>query len=294
MSDALPALTTPTGPLATLADAEHALKVIAVAESAETLCARAKDTEGLYAAIKVKLGWQARYAAWRPSVAPQGRHHVHEQGHELPAADPGRRIVSRWRARLIPAAKMAIALDDAKEYCRRICEQEDLGTIRGTEGTGEFERYTPAFYIEKAREVMGAIDLDPASSEYAQRTVRATQYFTIDDDGLAREWHGRVWLNPPYHRELAPLFIEKLIAEYNAFRIESAILLTNNSTDTGWFRAAAQQCLALCFTTGRIRFEVPERDPVLPTQGQAFFYFGPDTGIFTDVFGELGFCVTVI
>lgn len=280
--------------IATLADAEHALKVVAVAEAAETLWARAKNPDELYKAIKAKLAHQATYAVWRPTVSPEGgdRKSLDRiKASDLPAADPGHRIVRRWRVRLTPEAKMKAALIDAQEYCRRICEQENLGTIRGTEGTGEFERYTPAYYIEKAREVLGGIDLDPASSEYAQRTVRATQYFTVEDDGLSRDWHGRVWLNPPYHRELAPLFIDKLLTERAAGHIESAVVLTNNSTDTAWFRAAEEACAALCFTTGRIRFEVPDREPVLPTQGQAFFYFGSEVAIFTDVFGTVGFCV---
>jgi hypothetical protein len=28
--------------------------------------------------------------------------------------------------------------------------------------------------------------------------VRADTFFAKDDDGLAHEWHGRIWLNPPY------------------------------------------------------------------------------------------------
>jgi hypothetical protein len=68
------------------------------------------------------------------------------------------------------------------------------GHVRGTEGTGEFERYTPAEYIASARSVLGAIDLDPASNAQAQRIVKAAHYLTIEDDGLAHPWQGRVWL----------------------------------------------------------------------------------------------------
>ena len=57
---------------------------------------------------------------------------------------------------------------------------------------------TPEKYIALAREVMGEIDLDPASNEHAQRTVQARQYFTREDSGLVHPWVGRVWLNPPY------------------------------------------------------------------------------------------------
>src|SRR5262249_31538221 len=55
------------------------------------------------------------------------------------------------------------------------------------------EWFTPAAYLEAAREVLGAIDLDPASCPQAQEAVRAAHYFTAADDGLSRPWHGRVW-----------------------------------------------------------------------------------------------------
>src|SRR5262249_56141272 len=73
-------------------------------------------------------------------------------------------------------------------------------SVRGTHNTGYYEWYTPARYIELAREVLGEIDLDPASSAKAQEIVKAQRYFTLEQDGLIRPWHGRVWLNPPYHQ----------------------------------------------------------------------------------------------
>jgi len=59
------------------------------------------------------------------------------------------------------------------------------------------EHMTPADYVEAAREVLGVIELDPASSELANGTVRARRYFTKADDGFAQRWGGRVFLNPP-------------------------------------------------------------------------------------------------
>jgi hypothetical protein len=60
--------------------------------------------------------------------------------------------------------------------------------------TGNNEWYTPAKYIEAARAVLGSIDVDPASNNIAQRIVGAAKYYTKENSGLDKEWHGNVWL----------------------------------------------------------------------------------------------------
>jgi len=166
--------------------------------------------------------------------------------------------------------------------------------VRGTFGTGDNEWFTPGKYIELAREALKEIDLDPASHPLAQETVKAKQFFTKDDDGLSKEWHGRIWLNPPYAYPIMPQFIDKLLEELEAGRTKAAILLTHNYSDTEWFQKAAAKAAMLCFPRGRIRFVHGDRGEVAsPTQGQTFFYFGSSAQHFGNAFAELGFVATV-
>jgi phage N-6-adenine-methyltransferase len=155
-------------------------------------------------------------------------------------------------------------------------------------GTGENEWYTPQRYIEMARSVLGEIDLDPATSFKANESVGAAVIFTKEDDGLEQDWHGRVWLNPPYSQPDIALFAEKVTAEVESERVTAAIVLTHNYTDTAWFHRLAGACDAICFTRGRIAFESPTGEKAAPTQGQAFFYFGDNHAAFRSAFGSVG------
>jgi len=157
---------------------------------------------------------------------------------------------------------------------------------------GEQENYTPEYIIEACRSVMGSIDLDPASCEYTQRIVKATQFFTEKENGLEQNWYGNVFLNPPYQMPLIRQFVEKLIKELP--RLKAAILLTNNNTDTKWFLKAAQNAQMICFTKGRIHFYTKEKEETQPTNGQTLFYFGNNEMKFREVFSGIGWIAQYI
>lgn len=101
----------------------------------------------------------------------------------------------------------------------KVIEPEPEHKPHVSNNSGNNEWYTPERYIELARDVLGEIDLDPASCEYANRTVRAARYFSEENDGLCQEWCGRVWMNPPYSADLVGKFTRKFVDEYDAGHI---------------------------------------------------------------------------
>jgi ParB family chromosome partitioning protein len=158
--------------------------------------------------------------------------------------------------------------------------------------TGRQDWYTPGVYLDAARAVLGAIDLDPASSDAAQQLVQAGTYFTKDDDGLAQPWAGKVWLNPPCAQPLVTQFTEKLAEHFKAGDVTAAVVLVNNATETQWFQTLASEASAVCFLVRRVRFldadgSCPKGGPL---QGQAVLYLGDRVDRFLAAFTPLGMC----
>lgn len=161
--------------------------------------------------------------------------------------------------------------------------------VHVSNNSGENEWYTPPEYIEAAREVLSDIDLDPASNPKANEWIRAARIHTRGDNGLAYNWRGRVWMNPPYAQPLITEFCEKVVEEYRAGRVTEAIVLVNNATETRWFQAMARSASSVCFPKGRIRyFDATGKPANTPLQGQAFVYFGKNPNGFRDVFERFG------
>lgn len=149
------------------------------------------------------------------------------------------------------------------------------------------EWYTPTAYVDAARDVLGAIDLDPASCAEANERVRAERFYSRDDDGLTQAWRGRVWMNPPYG-EHTPRFVAKLIEEHDAGRVTSAVVLLNSfCVTTKYFQPLWDH--TLCFARERIGFYKPGGDQSKQAiNGTVFVYLGPQPERFAGVFAAVG------
>ena len=142
------------------------------------------------------------------------------------------------------------------------------------------EHYTPPEIIEAVVACLGAIDLDPCSDD--EYHVPATRAYTRTDDGLRQPWSGRVYMNPPYGRDIEP-WVAKLVAEHVSGNVTEAIALVPARTDTQWFRLLRDY--VCCFVTGRLTF-IGNDDPApFPS---ALFYLGNDIDAFYRAFNPIG------
>lgn len=117
--------------------------------------------------------------------------------------------------------------------------------------------YTPPYIIEKARELMGYISLDPASCEFANAYIKADAYYDKERDGLHRPWYGRVFLNPPYgrigNRSSQGTWAHKMEAELEKGNMEEGLLLVRCATGYPWFEQLWDKWPA-CFIRNLIAF----------------------------------------
>jgi hypothetical protein len=144
------------------------------------------------------------------------------------------------------------------------------------------ECYTPPGVVARVLEVLGEIDLDPCSNSHDDPNIPATNHYTRGDDGLGHDWHGRVYMNPPYGREL-PTWVEKLCGEYDAGRVTEAIALVPSRTDTEWYRRLREY--PRCFIFGRLRFVGQENTAPFPSMA---VYMGDRLPDFIDAFQDIG------
>lgn len=182
--------------------------------------------------------------------------------------------------------------------------------------SGDFEYYTPPEYTSAAAAMFRwKIDLDPASSERANRLVGAENIFTIEDDGLKQKWFGNVWMNHPFSKGEKACHIDrkkckkarckkrgyhidqdipgnsdwvnKLISEYESGNVNEAVMICFLSASESWFRPLLE--FPICFINGRVDYldKNYERTRGAP-KGSVIIYLGRNEARFRQYFERLG------
>lgn len=271
---------------------------IHASESLMEAAKRARDPEKFEEAVRINLEAKRDFALAYEAAYPNGKSYA-STGVAVSSAEFCRqhgfalRTVQRWSERLINQDTFDIELEAGLAKIAALFLDIAHGDTTASKWTGDPESYTPQAYIESARKVLGEIDLDPASNGLAQKIIKAKAYFSESDDGLSKEWRGRVFLNPPYKFPVVEEFISKLVTEYRNDHVTAGVLLTNNNTDTKWWHMAARIASAVCFTAGRINFYKANGAITQPTNGQTFFYFGDSQKEFVEEFSHHGLSMTV-
>ena len=130
----------------------------------------------------------------------------------------------------------------------------------------------PQDFFDKVNEVFD-FNLDVCA---LPENAKCVSYFTPEDDGLAQDWTGVCWMNPPYSREIAQ-WVEK--ASETAKNGHTVVALLPARTDVGWWQ---DHCLGreIHYIRGRLKFDGSKSNAPF---GCALVVFRPSL---RDVFGE--------
>jgi hypothetical protein len=95
---------------------------------------------------------------------------------------------------------------------------------------------------------LGPFDLDPCAAPSPRPWPTAARHIELPEDGLEAEWHGRVWLNPPYSFA-AWKWLAKL-ADHG----DGIALIFARTETAGFVREVWGKATALLFLHGRLHF----------------------------------------
>jgi hypothetical protein len=182
--------------------------------------------------------------------------------------------------------------------------------------SADTEWYTAPTILNAARLFLNGIDLDPASSEVANKHVQAKTFYGYKDgeftDGLFQTWRGKIWLNHPFgraeeacgevcvkhlaspsHRHHTIPFhgnaawITKLNDEVLTDNVTEALCITYACTSEAWFQPLLKH--PQCFLSPRTNYYLPDGTIKRGvTKGSVITYFGDRAFDFVTAFRGMG------
>lgn len=110
--------------------------------------------------------------------------------------------------------------------------------------TGKYEWETPQrLFDELDREFSFSLDVCAT-----KENTKCRQFFTKKENGLAQEWTGVCWMNPPYGRDIG-MWLKKA-SESRAI----VVCLVPSRTDNWWWHQYVMTADEIRFIRGRLRF----------------------------------------
>ena len=110
---------------------------------------------------------------------------------------------------------------------------------------------------------LGEFDLDPCAAPSPRPWPTAKRMIESPEDGLAVKWEGRVWLNPPYGRDIGR-WMKKMALHckwdhHTERQFHHGIALTFARTETeAWTKWIWPYAKAVLFIAGRLHFCRPD------------------------------------
>ena len=148
------------------------------------------------------------------------------------------------------------------ETSRRLRQMRIRGTATNP-GAGPSAHYSDEWYTPPTvPQSLGVFVLDPAAGPMRH----ARENWGPGVDGLAREWQGRIWLNPPYSN--VHEWLDRFVAHGDG------VALVNARPETVWFQNVAKRAHAVHWMRGRVNFIRPDGKATHPPVGSVLLACG--------------------
>lgn len=114
---------------------------------------------------------------------------------------------------------------------------------------------TPQAFYDELNKEFGPFTLDPCAT---QENAKCARFFTKTENGLAQTWEGKVYINPPYGREIKD-WVRKAAQSVRSGggQAEICVMLLPARTDTKWWWDYIQDKAQVRFIRGRVKFRTP-------------------------------------
>ncbi|MFW6003416.1 MAG: DNA N-6-adenine-methyltransferase, partial [Halanaeroarchaeum sp.] len=149
------------------------------------------------------------------------------------------------------------------------------------------EKATPRSFFDPIADAIGGFDVDAAAG--AEKEPLATESYTIEDDGLNQEWHGDIWVNPPFST-MDP-WVDKILSELATERVDTVVLLCKSDNSTNWWQKAAGAAEIVTAIDHRLSFGDDESVAPFATHLLIFGVITPDL---TEALSEKGLLLTPV
>jgi len=156
-----------------------------------------------------------------------------------------------------------------------------LQALTATTGNRKDTWNTPIEIVGDVVKFFGTIDLDPCSNSEGDPNVPALNYYTEETNGLAHDWHGKVFMNHPYSNSKE--WVPYAALQYESGNAEELVLLIKLDVSTKWWKAVSKYP----WVAINKRMKFGDGKGASPFQS-AIIYLGTNLEKFNTVFGKYG------
>jgi len=114
---------------------------------------------------------------------------------------------------------------------------------------------------------------------------KCDKYYTIEDDGLSKDWKETIYMNPPYGREIIK-WMEKAYKDSSKYG-NTIVCLVPSRTDTKWWHNYAMKSSIIIFLRGRLKFGDSKNSAPFPSAIVIFNYKPLENSSISDLYNYL-------